>query len=132
MRDKILLKCLFVSVAVHAAIVGLFLFQPLHLSQSKLATLKKTAPKHLEEDELTILKKELALQEAMQDLIMLPSQARLPHDIRRQLPPEDDSATIDETPLILTNRLILPQLETPLPLPLSEPTFSTAAPISAT
>ena len=125
MKETAFLKCILASAAVHATLLGLFLFQPLHFNQSKLVSLRKTAPIRLEEDELARLKKELALQEALQDLIVLPSQARFPHDVRRLLPPEDDSTSIDENPLIFTNTLALsPTPKPPALAPLTEEPFS--------
>jgi hypothetical protein len=133
MKETAFFKCTVASAAVHAALLGLVLFQPLYFSQSRLVSLKKTPPMQIEEDELSLLKKELAMQEALQDLIVLPSQARLPHDMRRKLPPEDDSATIDEQPLVFSNAFHLPSPDQHLlPISLPEQPLEPSATISAT
>ncbi len=109
MKESSLIRYIFASAAIHVAAVGLFFSKPLYFNPTTLVALRKTPPTRLEEDELTILKKQLALEEAFQDLIVLPSQARVPHDIRHIAPLEDESAYLREKPLILSNVLAFPE-----------------------
>lgn len=120
MKDSNLIKSILASAAVHAVVVGLLLSQPIFFHPATLVVLKKTPPTPLEE-ELALLKQEQALEEALQDLIVLPKQARLPHDVRVRPPFEDDFSYLDEKPLVFSNQLSLPQTPAIIAAPLSSP-----------